>query len=894
MEHYPWHSFTSAEIATRLATDIERGLAKEEAAIRAKRGMNRLPAPKRETFPMRFLRQFASPIAIVLLFAAGATLFLFHYTDAIVITLALLVNVVMGLIQEGRASKAFEALQKSEAKFAVVFRDGEAQRIPAEELVPGDIVSLITGSAVPADIRLTEVHSLSVNEAALSGEWVPVEKTGAVAKEDAPLVERYGMVYSSTLVVAGTAKGIVVTTGAETELGRIAAELGRNKRVVTPLMRDIRDVARLLVAAAIGILLVVVFLGYLRELPSGDILFIAIALAVSSVPEGLPAAVTVVLALGMERILKAGGLVRNLLAAETLGTTSIILTDKTGTLTKGSIKAVGYVTLTGTSEDSDGELAQAMLRGAVLASDGYIEEVDDPSPGEEHIVAHGRPVEQAILLAALRSGINEGHLRGDHPRIDTIPFASEQRFGGMMVTENAKSVAYVTGAPELLLAHATHACNVSGTVPLTSELEAYFQEALLASTREGKRVLAVGRRPSEEATFPTSDNERIAFLDGLELLGFIIFSDEIRAEAKNAVREMQEAGARVLMLTGDNPETALWVARETGIAFMGDRAYTGAELAGLSDDELLAILRENRVFARVAPTDKLRIARVLTGAGEVVAMTGDGVNDAPALEAASIGVAVGSGTDVAKEAADLVLLGDSFSVITAAIREGRRLRDNFKKIFAYMLSTNFSEVVLISFALILGLPLPLLPTQILWSNLVEGGLMNFAFAFEPLYPSVMKRDPKDPDIRKVLSRKVIALIGLVGLITAGLLLGVFFYLISLGLPENEVQTLMFIGISISTMFTAFSMKSFGTPIWKLSFLSNKFLLVSMLGSVVLLAAALYVPPIQMIVKTVTPDPIYLLVFVGLGLINLATVEIAKALIFIWPEARRKARQALPV
>lgn len=894
MEHYPWHSFTTAEVAARLATNIEQGLTKEEAKVRLKQGMNRLPAPKRESLLMRFLRQFASPIAIVLLFAAFATLFLFHYTDAIVIALALLVNVVMGFIQEGRASRAFEALQKSEAKFAVVFRDGEPQHIPAEELVPGDVVSLITGSAVPADIRLTEVHSLSVNEAALSGEWVAVEKTGSASKEDAPLVERYGMVFSSTLVVAGTGKGIVVTTGAETELGRIAAELGKNKHTMTPLMRDIREVARLLVAAAIGILLVVIFLGYLRGLPFGDILFIAIALAVSSVPEGLPAAVTVVLALGMERILKAGGLVRNLLAAETLGTTSIILTDKTGTLTKGSIKAVGYITLAGVTEEDSDELAQCMLRGAVLASDGYIEEVDEPTPGEEHMVAHGRPVEQAILLAALRSGINENHERENHPRIDTIPFASEQRFGGMMVTENAKPVAYVTGAPELLLSHATHAYGLTGTVPITSEIASYFNESLSASTQEGKRVLAVGRRVSSTETFPTSDEGRLAFLEGLEILGLIIFSDEIRAEAKAAVLEMQEAGARVIMLTGDNPETALWVARETGIAFMGDRAYIGAELSNLSDDELLALLRENRVFARVSPTDKLRIARVLTGTGEIVAMTGDGVNDAPALEAASIGVAVGSGTDVAKEAADLVLLGDSFSVITAAIREGRRLRDNFKKIFAYMLSTNFSEVVLISFALILGMPLPLLPTQILWSNLVEGGLMNFAYAFEPLYPSVMKRNPKDPDIRKVLSKKVLVLIASVGLITAGLLSVIFLYLVSLGLPENEIQTLMFIGISISTMFTAFSMKSFGTPLWKLSFLSNKFLLISMMGSIVLLASALYVPIIQSIVKTVTPDPMYILAFVGVGLINLATVEIAKGVIFIWPEARLKARQALPV
>lgn len=885
MDNHPWHTFTLPDIAERLGTDLSSGLTRAQAAERLAKGMNRLPKPRRETLVSRIARQFASPIAIVLLFAAGATLFLFHYTDALVIFIALMVNVVMGLVQEGRASRAFEALQKSEAKFAMVFRDGEPQKVSAEELVAGDLVGLSTGSSVPADIRLTETHNLSINEAALSGEWVAVEKSIGEAPETAPLVERKGMAYSGTLVVGGTGQGIVVATGADTELGAIAAELGKNKRTVTPLMRDIREVARLLVGAALAILVVVLFLGYLREMPFGDMLFIAIALAVSSVPEGLPAAVTVVLALGMERILKKGGLVRNLLAAETLGTTSIILTDKTGTLTRGNIKAVGFATLSGTTEDADGKLAQAMLKAAVLASDGYIEEVDAPTPGEEKIVAHGRPVEQAILLAALRSGIGEAHVRELHPRIDILPFASERRFGAMLVKEDGGHVAYITGAPEALMPRASHAHTLSGRAKLGKEYAAFFEDALSRSTRDGKRVLAVARKETRSDAFPTDEAGCEEFIDGLELLGFIIFSDEIRDEAKSAVLSMRDAGARVIMLTGDNPETALFVARETGIADAGDRAYTGAELKELPDEEVLRILRENRVFARVAPTDKLRIARILTGAGEVVAMTGDGVNDAPALEASSIGIAVGSGTDVAKEAADLVLLGDSFSVITHAIREGRRLRDNFKKIFAYMLSTNFSEVVLISFALILGMPLPLLPTQILWSNLVEGGLMNFAYAFEPLYPSVMKRKPTDTDIKKVLSKKVLWLIASVGVITAGFLSMIYLYLVAIGLPELEIQTLMFVGISISTMFTAFSMKSFGTPIWKIDFFSNKFLMVSVVSSIVLLWSALYLDPIQSLVKTVTPSPEQLLFFVFVGLINLATVELAKWIIFIRPESR---------
>jgi Ca2+-transporting ATPase len=319
-----------------------------------------------------------------------------------------------------------------------------------------------------------------------------------------------------------------------------------------------------------------------------------------------------------------------------------------------------------------------------------------------------------------------------------------------------------------------------------------------------------------------------------------------------------------------------------GIANASDRAYTGAELSALTDDELVAVLRTNVVFARVAPAEKLRIAEVLQAAGEVVAMTGDGVNDAPALRAAGIGVAVGSGTDVAKEAADLVLLDNSFSVITAAIREGRRLRDNFKKIFAYMLSTNFSEVVLISVSLALGLPLPILPTQILWSNLIEGGLMNFAFAFEPLYPSAMKRKPQDPDIAKVLSSKLIALITLVGSVTAAFLLAAYLYLLSLGLPIERIQTLMFVGVSVSSIFMAFSMKSFGTPLIRLPLLSNRFLLVSLAASFFFLMLALYVPAVQMLVHTVTPTAFEIVLFIAFGMLNLATIEFAKWLVFMRP------------
>ncbi|HEY0947964.1 MAG TPA: HAD-IC family P-type ATPase [Candidatus Paceibacterota bacterium] len=878
-----WHALSIEETAVTLSTDLARGLTPEIARLRLTEGANRMPEPERDGFVARLLKQFASPITLVLILAAAATLLLNHVTDALVILAALLVNVVMGLIQEGRASRAFEALKKGEARFAVVFRNGEPLRIPAEELVPGDLVALATGNAVPADLRLVEVHGLSVNESALSGEWLAVEKDTAEAKEGAPLVERSGMAYAGTLVAAGAGKGIVVATGGDTELGQIATELGKKDESVTPLMRDIRQVARFILIVVSFVLIGIIALGLVRGLPLEETIFTAIALAVASVPEGLPAAVTVVLALGMERILRSGGLVRNLLAAETLGTTSVILTDKTGTLTEGRMTLELFVGRTGYYADAFSGEAHKVLSAAVIASNAYVEERPE-LPEDEKLVVHGRPIEAAIVLSGLKNGIAQPALLSASPRTDELHFDSARRFGGMLVQGGT---AYVTGAPELFLTSMRRVADgEGGTHALSDKALSHFEDALSMAAQSGKRVIAVARIPDAGSAFP-GEKEVPELLARGELLGLMVFSDVIRAEAKDAIRDMQDAGARVLMLTGDNPETALSIARSVGIATdKEERAYTGAELSGLSDAELLEVLQNHTVFARVAPSEKLRMANVLKDAGEVVAMTGDGVNDAPALRAAAIGIAVGSGTDVAKEASDLVLLNNGFSVITQAIKEGRRLRDNFKKIFTYMLSTNFSEVALITFSLIFGLPLPILPTQILWSNLVEGGLMNFAFAFEPLYPSAMKRTPKDPETSRVISPKIVRLIMVIGAITSVTLISVYCFLVfatELSLPE--IQTLMFVAVSVNCIFMAFSMKSFGTPLWRLPLLSNKFLVLALVASTGLLLAALYVPMIQVIVHVSPPTMLQVSMLVGFGLVNLATIEVAKWLVFIRPQRK---------
>ncbi|HYD93594.1 MAG TPA: HAD-IC family P-type ATPase [Candidatus Paceibacterota bacterium] len=883
MDVRSWHALPASEALIACGTDPKRGISQEVATNRLLEGRNVLPTPPQDTFLKRLWRQIQSPIALVLIFAALLTVFISHYTDAIIIALALLINVIIGLIQEGKAGSAFAALKREEAPRAVVIRDGERKEIASECIVIGDLIVLASGAKIPADLRLVEAHGLSIQEAALSGEWLAVEKGTDVVRTEAPLVERNNMAYAGTLVSAGAGMGVVVATGGDTELGAIARELGNAPKGDTPLQGDMKGVARTLLILVAVVIILVGGLALLQGMTLGETLLIAIALSVASIPEGLPAAVTVVLALGMERILKTGGLVRNLLAAETLGSTTIILTDKTGTLTEGRMQAVAYVTLAGTTEEADGETAREMLRAAVLASDGYLEKTRDAGG----VVARGRPVEQAILRAGLGAGFPEGELRKENPRLDELHFTSTRRFGGMLVQEAGKRVMYLTGVPELFLAAAAKGMGTRGGArPFTPENAEYFEEALKRAAKEGKRVLAVARLETEREEFPP-EAELEALIQGLELIGFIVFSDVVRADARSSVEVMQQAGARVIMLTGDNPETALWFARETGIAKGDSRAYTGAEFKDLSDDELVSLLREHTVFARVTPSDKLRIARVLTSAGEVVAMTGDGVNDAPALEAAAIGVALGSGTDVAKEASDLVLLNDNFSVITKAIAEGRRLRDNVKKMLAYMLSTNFSEIFVISASLAAGLPLPILPTQIMWANLIEGGPMNVALAFEPLYPSAMKRPASHPEVARVLTNDLLKLILCVGVATGLLLVCLHFVLVSMHLPEAELRTIMFGAISMSSVAGALSLKSLGTRLWKLQFSSNPLLLVSLAGSMGMLMLALFAPPIQALVHTVPPNLEDIGYMVLAGVVNLGLIELAKEFFFIGPERRAR-------
>lgn len=868
-------------MASNLNTDLKAGLTSKEAAKRlVLNGANELISEDGFDIFRNIAKQFKSPLVLILLIAGFATLLLREYLDSTVIFIAIFINISVGAFQEGRASKAFEVLNQSQEKFATVIRDGEKIVINAHDLVLGDIVELVGGSYVPADIRLIEEKNLSINESALTGEWVSVSKGVGVMKEGVPLVEKRNMVWMGTLVSHGLGLGVVVETGMKTEVGKIAKHLSKKIERNTPLQQNVRSIAHFLVYMIGAIVIAIVAIGLLRGQPLVEMLLIAIAIAVASAPEGLPAAVTIVLAVGMEDILKKGGLVRNLLAAETLGSTTTILTDKTGTLTEARMKLHGLHTLWGiekkvteTKKDNT-----ELLRMAMHSSDAFIEGVVDES-GKLNI--HGRPIEKAIMAASIDAGLIEGVSYSKCPRLDLLAFESSRRFAVSLnnCRGERQNTLYFSGAPEVLLAKSDYVYVDGNTHVLTEAAKRKFLDTQNSLSADGLRFIGVAIKKVKEKTLPDSFEDDKSMTEKLTFVGLLSFIDPIRKDVPAAIELAKHAGAHVIMVTGDNPETARNIAVSVGIAKSGAEVIRGSDIDDMSDEELLFELRNVNIFSRILPEQKLRLVQILRDAGEVVAMTGDGVNDAPALRRADIGVAVGSATEVAKEASDLVLLNNSFSILTEAIAEGRRVIDNLKKIVAYLLSTGFSEVIVIGGALIAAAPLPLLPTQILWANIVEEGFMSFAFAFEPRAGDVMDRDPRSSRSKNILTAEIKKTIFIISVITGIFLLFLYYLLLQVGIAIEEVRTFMFAALSLDSIFFAFSFKNLRAPIWKIPLFSNRYLLISLAISSFFLVAALTVPFLQKLLSLVPLTFGEILFLVAIGIINLFIIEIVKYMVF---------------
>ncbi|MAF59541.1 MAG: HAD-IC family P-type ATPase [Candidatus Pacebacteria bacterium] len=877
-----WENNEAKAVATNLNTDIKRGLAEEIAKERLIfHGKNELVSKERLGVFKNFLKQFKSPLVLILLVAGIATIFLREYLDATVIFIAILINVSIGTFQEGRASKAFEALSGSQEKHATVIRDGKRRVILSKELVPGDIVELTGGAYVPADVRLVKEKNLSVNEAAFTGEWVAVSKDiDAIEKTGTPLAERMNMAWMGTLVVNGFGRGVVVETGMKTEVGKIARHLHQHVERNTPLQQNVRSIARFLLyligVAVIGIVLI----GLLRGEAMGEMILVAIAIAVASTPEGLPAAVTIVLALGMEAILKKGGLVRNLLAAETLGSTTTILTDKTGTLTEAKMKLHGLHTLWGMGRkvnEARNDNAE-LLRMAVRSSDAFVGGARDDT-GKINI--HGRPIEKAIITAGIEAGLTEHGIDESCSRMDLLQFESKRRFAVSLnnCKGESENTLYFSGAPEALLRKSQYVYVDGHSKAITESERKKFLDTQNKLSADGLRFIAVATKKIKDDSLPESFDEHKTVTERLTFVGLISFIDPVRADVPKSIEIAKSAGAHVIMVTGDNPQTAKNIAISVGIADENAEVLRGVDIDELSNEELLEELDRVSIFSRVLPEQKLRIVQTLRGAGEVVAMTGDGVNDAPALRSADIGVAVGSATEVAKEASDLVLLDNSFSIITEAIAEGRRIIDNLKKIIAYLLSTSFSEVLVIGGALAASAPLPLLPTQILWANIVEEGFMSFAFAFEPRAGDVMERDPRSNRTKEILTSEIKKIIFIISIITSIILLALYFLLLQLDLPIEEVRTLMFAALSLDSIFFALSFKNLRKPIWKIDLFSNRYLLLSLGLSSLFLLAALTLPPLQALLSITTLTFGEILFLAIIGILNLLAIEIVKYFIF---------------
>lgn len=777
----PAHGSSPDDVLAELGTDTATGLTVERVhELRERYGRNTLPRHRGRGLLRRWLDQFTNPLVIVLVAASAITLAIGHYIDAGVIAAVVLLNAIVGFVQESKARQALDAISNLVRMDCHVLRDGRRVVVPSEDLVPGDVVLLDAGDKVPADARVVAAHDLRCDESALTGESLPVGKSSDVVAGEVPLAERTNVVFSGTMVTRGTGTAVVVATGDRTEIGVVQGLVASATAPLTPLTRKLARFSKQLTVVIVAIAAVTFAVGVLRGSTVTDMFVAAVALAVGAIPEGLPAAVTVVLAIGVVRMARRHAIVRHLPAVETLGSTTVICSDKTGTITANAMTVAEVVAgaepyrVTGTGFAPDGTVnhaerpidplrhpaLMACLETGVLCNDAELRRDDD---GDWQPV--GDPTEVALLTVASKAGIDFAGLRRDNRRVDVLPFESSRRMMATLHERNGTVIGHVKGAVERVLRLCHDALDADGTVvPVSAEAVLAAAHAMAAS---GLRVLACARFHPQEGVRRIDETE----LPGrLTLVGLVAMADLPREGVDDAVRACLDAGIRVMMITGDHAETARTVAAQVGLGApdTGPVVVTGAELAATSGADFDHVAASADVFARVSPEQKLRLVESLQRAGHVVAMTGDGVNDAPALRRADIGVAMGDiGTEVARDAADMVLTDDNFTSIEAAVEEGRSVFDNLRKFIAWTLPTNIGEGLVIVAAVVLGTALPILPVQILWINLTTAGFLGLTLAFEPKEPGIMGRAPRPPSkplltgglIRRILLVSVVLVLG---------------------------------------------------------------------------------------------------------------------------------------
>jgi len=841
-----WHAASVEETAHELDVELGIGLSAGAAAERlAECGPNELQRVHRASPWLLLLDQFKNVLIIILLVATALSAFLGHGIEAVAVAAIVLFAVLLGFIQEYRAERAVEALREMAAPNASVLRDGEEIEVPARDLVPGDVVMLRAGDRIPADLRLVEAINLQVEEAALTGESLPIEKHAMQLPDaDLPLGDRKNMAYAGTVATYGRGRAVVVETGMGTEFGKIAKMLQSVEIGKTPLQENLNKVGRTLAIAAFAVVAVIVGLGLLRGQPVVEMLIFGIALAVAVVPEALPAVVTISLAIGVQRMVKRHALMRRLQAVETLGSTSVICSDKTGTLTKDEMTirkvyvAGQMVDVTGTGYNPSGDFLHEGTRiephvplldlfvAAALASDARV--VCSREDRQWHV--KGDPTEGALVVAAAKAGLSKEDLDARFPRLAEIPFTSESKRMTTLHSADGGHVAYSKGAPEIILASCARFVTQSGE----SDLDGKGREDILQAGRlmaEGAlRVLAVSMKRG--ATLENAESS-------MTFLGLVGMIDPPRPEARAAIATCEEAGIKAVMITGDHPATARAVAHELGLLKSG-RIVTGVELESMSDDDLERDVEGIEVYARVSPAHKLRVVTALQKKGHIVAMTGDGVNDAPALKKADIGIAMGiTGTDVTKEAAAMTLTDDNFASIVAAVEEGRGIFGNIKKYLMYLLSSNIGEIGLMAGATVLGLPLPLTAVQLLYVNLATDGLPALALAVDPAEPDIMRRKPRDPRTG-IFTRPVVALMLLGGVWSTIVNLCLFSWMWNSGRSHEEAITMTFVSLILIQFFKAYAFRSDRHSLFVRPF-ANKWLNLAVVTGVLMLCAIVYLP-----------------------------------------------------
>ena len=886
-----WHAMRQERILTLYSVERKQGLSAEEVRKRLEtHGPNALPEKKRHSIFIVFLRQFKSPLIYLLLFAAAGALLLGELRDSIVILVVVLLNSLIGAFQEGRAEGAMEALRQISSLKTRVLRDAKEQIVPARDLVPGDILLLAAGDAIGADARLIEAASLEIAEAALTGESVPVEKKLEPLPQETLLADRLNMAYAGTHVTAGRGVAVVVAIGLMTEVGKISELTQGGEEPKTPLEIRIAQFGRYLIYAAGALFFVIIGLGRLRQIPFSEIFMIGVSQVVSMIPEGLPVAVTIALAVGVQRMAARKAIVRRLSAVETLGSTSVICSDKTGTLTRNEmtvtavylpdgreieVTGIGYVPEgefrhNGSSHskaDAEGQLVK-LIEAGVLCNDSQLLKAEG-NTGEWKSV--GDPTEVALLTLALKAGVDVQRIRSQFPRVAEIPFESGIKMMATRHARNGDSVVYVKGAVEVVL----DLCQ-----PEKQERE-NIQQAAEKMASHALRVLAIAGLQNLDGAMDDFNSLR----GKVRFLGLIGQLDPPREEAKEAVAQCQSAGIRPVMVTGDHKTTGWAIAHRLGIATDKNTAIDGAELERLTDDELSQQLDKIAVFARVHPAQKLRIVEAYQARKYVVAMTGDGVNDAPALARANVGVAMGiSGTEVAKEASKIVIMDDNFATLVTAVAEGRLIYRNIKKLILYLFSTSSAEIIVLISALAFGYPPPLAAVQILWINLVTDGAVTVTLIIEPAEGDEMRNSPiplQEPLLTTPLLRRLALLAPAIALST----LGLFVFRLKAGVPLDQARTEAFTVLAVSQWYNVLNCRSDHQSVFRQSLFRNKWLMAGLTVGVLLQALVVYWSPLNVLFHTVPLPPGEIVGIVILASLVVWVEELRKVFV-----RRRKGRR----